>query len=254
MSLPSFSLEGRAAIVTGGSRGIGKALALTFAEAGADVVVSSRNLDGSLEAVAEEIRGLGRRSLAVKADTTKKADVDNLVQATLNEFAAIDIMVNNAGQLLVVPFTDQSEEDWDRIMDANVKGYFLCSQAVAKIMIDQKKGNIINISSVKGIEAGRDRACYCTSKAGIIMLTKVLALELAKHNIRVNSIAPGWIKTKINEHIWRDPASRKKIEAGIPLGYLAEPSDLVGTALFLASDASNYITGQTIVVDGGFIL
>lgn len=254
MSLPSFSLEGRVAVVTGGSRGIGNAIALAFAEAGADVVVSSRNLDGGLEAAAEEIRGFGRRSLAVTADTTKKADIDNLVQTTLNEFGAIDILVNNAGLLLTVPFIDQSEEDWDRVLDTNVKGYFLCSQAAAKIMIDQKKGNIINISSVRGIEAGHDRACYCTSKAGVIMLTRVTALELAKYNIRVNSVAPGWVKTKINEHMWRDPDSRKKIEAGIPLGHMAELSDLVGTALFLASDASSYITGQTIVVDGGFIL
>lgn len=254
MSLPSLSLDRMVAIVTGGSRGIGKAIALAFAEAGSDVVVSSRNLDGNLETTAEEIQRLGRRSLAVTTDNTKKADIDNLVQTTLNEFGSIDILVNNAGQLLTVPFMDQNEEDWDRLMDTNVKGYFLCSQAVAKIMINQKGGNIINISSMKGIEAGQDRACYCTSKAGIIMLTRVMALELAKHNIRVNSLAPGWIKTKLNEHIWCDPESRKKIEAGIPLGYLAEPSDLIGTALFLASDASKYITGQTIVVDGGFIL
>ena len=253
MSLPSFSLEGKVAIVTGGSKGIGREIGLVFAEAGADVVVSSRGLDSSLEDVAEEIRTLGRRSLAVPADIRKKSDVERLVQRTVDEFGVIDILVNNAGVLLVAPFVDHSEEDWDRIMDTNLKGYYLCSQAVVKKMMEQKKGNIINMASIRSIGASRERVGYCVSKAGVVMLTRVMALEFASYNIRVNGIAPGWIKTKLNERLWGDPNTRQQIEKEIPLGYLAEPSVIAGTALFLAADISSYITGHTIVVDGGLL-
>jgi len=138
-------------------------------------------------------------------------------------------------------------------MDTNLKGIYLCSQAVGRKMMEQQHGNIINIASMRGIGAGQDRAAYCTSKAGVIMLTRVMALEFARFNIRVNAIAPGWIKTKLNEFLWSNPNTRRQIEAEIPLNYLAEPRDLMGTALFLASEASQYITGQTIVVDGGFL-
>lgn len=253
MSLPSFSLAGKVAVITGGSRGIGKEIALSFAEAGADVVVCSRKLGSGLEAVAEEIQRLGRRSLAVIADVSKKATVDAMVQRTIDEFGAIDILVNNAGLLVVKPFVEHSEEDWDNVIDINLKGCYLCSQAVGKRMINQKKGNIINIASTRGIKASRERVSYCTAKAGIAMLTRVMALEFASYSIRVNGIAPGWIKTKLNEHLWSDPKSRKQIEATIPLGYLAEPSAITGTALFLASDISSYITGHTVVVDGGYL-
>jgi NAD(P)-dependent dehydrogenase (short-subunit alcohol dehydrogenase family) len=254
MGLPSFSLEGKVAIVTGGSKGIGREIALAFAEAVADVVVCSRALDGQLEAVAEEIRGLGRRSLAIPTDITQKASIDNMVQRTIDEFGAIDILVNNAGLLVVTPFLEHSEETWDQVIDTNLKGYFLCSQAVAKKMIDRKKGNIINMSSIRGLRAGRDRVAYCVSKAGVIMMTQVMALELAQYHIRVNAIAPGWIKTQLNEHLWRDPGNRKKIEATVPLGHLAEPDSIAGAALFLASDVSSYITGHTLAVDGGFTI
>ena len=254
MGLPSFSLEGKVAIVTGGSKGIGREIALAFAEAGADVVVCSRALDGQLEAVAEEIKKLGRRSLAIPTDITQKASIDNMVQRTADEFGAIDILVNNAGLLVVTPFLEHSEETWDQVIDTNLKGYFLCSQAVAKKMIDRKKGNIINMSSIRGLRAGRDRVAYCVSKAGVIMMTQVMALELAQYHIRVNAIAPGWIKTQLNEHLWRDPGNRKKIEATVPLGHLAEPDTIAGAALFLASDVSSYITGHTLAVDGGFTI
>jgi len=253
MSLPDFSLEGRVAIVTGGSKGIGREIALAFAEAGADVVVCSRALDSSLGNVAEEIRGLGRRSLAVRVDVTQKADVDNLVQKTMDEFGTIDILVNNAGVLVVIPFMEHEEKDWDWVVDTNLKGYYLCAQAVGKVMIEQKKGNIINMASMRAFRGSQGRVSYCVSKAGVVMLTRVMALEFAKYNVRVNGIAPGWIKTKINEQLWSDPDNRKQIEATIPLGYLAEPSALSGAALFLASDASSYVTGHTIVVDGGYL-
>ena len=253
MSLPNFSLAGKVAIVTGGSKGIGREIALVFAEAGADVVVSSRGLDSSLENVAEEIRTLGRRSLAVPADIRKKSDVERLVQMTLDEFGVIDILVNNAGILLVAPFVDHSEEDWDRIMDTNLKGYYLCSQAVVKRMMAQKQGNIINMASIRSIGASRGRVGYCVSKAGVVMLTRVMALEFASSNIRVNAIAPGWIKTQLNKHLWEKPDIIKQIKREVPLGYMAEPSVVAATALFLASDASSYITGHTLVVDGGLL-
>jgi NAD(P)-dependent dehydrogenase (short-subunit alcohol dehydrogenase family) len=253
MSLPNFSLKDKVAIITGSSKGIGREMALVFAEAGADVVISSRGLDSSLEEVAEAIRKLGRNPVVVAADVRQKPDVEKLVQTAVDEFGVIDILVNNAGVLFTAPFIEHSEEDWDRVMDTNLKGIYLCSQAVGRKMIAQKHGNIINIASMRGIAAGQDRSAYCASKAGVIMLTRVMALELARFNIRVNAIAPGWIKTKLNKFLWSDPNTRHQIEAEIPLGYLAEPRDLMGAALFLASEASQYITGQTVVVDGGLL-
>jgi len=250
MSKPNFSLEGRVAIVTGGSRGIGKAIALTFAEAGADVVICSRGRDGSLDDVAEEIRGLGRRSLAVPTDISRKADIDNMVQRVVDEFGGIDILVNNAAIIILAPLVEHSEEDWDRIIDTNLKGYYLCSQAVGRRMVGQKKGNMINIAGAAAITAVQGIGSYCIAKAGVAMLSKVLALELASYNIRVNAIAPGWVKTKFTEP-WSDPKTVKQIEAEIPLGRWAMPDDIASVALFLASDASSYITGHTIVADGG---
>ena len=250
MSKSKFSLEGKVAIVTGGSRGMGKAIALTFAEAGADVVVCSRGRDSSLDDVAEEIRGLGRRSLAVPTDISRKADIDNMVQRVIDEFGGIDILVNNAAIIILAPLVEHSEEDWDRIIDTNLKGYYLCSQAVGRRMVDQKKGNIINMAGVAAITAAQGIGSYCIAKAGVAMLSKVLALELASYNIRVNAIAPGWVKTKFTEP-WSDPKTVKQIEAEIPLGRWAVPDEIASVALFLASDASSYITGHTVVVDGG---
>lgn len=251
MSVPDLSLAGKVAIVTGGSRGIGKAIALTFAEAGADVVVCSRDLDGKLGPAAEEIRGLGRRSLAVVADITQKAAVDNLVQRTMGEFGTIDILVNNAGTVIRASVLEHSEEDWDKVMDTNIKGYYLCSRAVAKIMMDQKRGNIISTASMRGIVAAPGRVSYSVSKAGVIMLTRVLALEFASYNIRVNAIAPGWIRTELTEPLYRDPKAREEVSATIPMGRWATPDEMANVALFLASDISSYVTGHTLVADGG---
>ena len=255
MSIPDFSLKGKVAIVTGAKRGIGKAIALGFAEAGADVVVCTCVVEGGeLEAVADEIRRLGRRSLAIQADIRCKADVENLVQKAMGEFGVIDILVNNAGTIFRGSLLEHSEEDWDRVIDTDLKGYFFCAQAVGKRMIEQKRGNIINISSIRAVRAAPERGVYCIAKAGDVMLTKVLALELAKYNIRVNSLAPGWVKTKMTEVFQKDPEALKQVEAEILLGRMAEPGEMVGAALFLASDASSYVTGQTIFVDGGLLL
>jgi len=253
MSIPSFSLEGKAAIITGGKQGIGRAIALAFAEAGADVAVCGRVIeDGKLQAVADEIRGLGRRSLTVQADISRKADVDNLVQRVMDEFGGIDILVNNAGKIIVKSLLDTPEDEWDEIIDINLKGYYLCSQAAGRIMLERKTGTIINMGSRIGMKALKNRAAYCIAKAGVLMLTRVLALELASYNIRVNAIAPGIVKTEMTKYLWSGQETLKQSESAIPLGgRLAEPADMVGAALFLASEASSYITGDTILVDGG---
>ena len=252
MGIPGFSLEGKVAIVTGGRRGIGRAIALAFAQAGADIVVCDRVVeDGEIEAVAEEIRRLGRRSLAVQADITQKSDVDNLVQRVVDEFSAVDILVNSAAMNIRAPLLELREDGWDRIINTDLKGYYLCSQVVGKRMVDQKRGNIINMASTAAMKAAPEMGAYCIAKAGVVMLTRVLALELAKYNIRVNAIAPSIVKTKFSQPLWSDPDTLKQIEAEIPLGRLAEIGDIIGSALFLASDASSYITGHTIIVDGG---
>ena len=252
MSIPSFSLEGRVAVVTGGRRGMGKAIALAFAEAGADVAVCDLVIeDGQLQAMAEEIQRLGRRSLAIQADIARKADVDNLVQRVVNDFGFIDILVNNAAISFRVPLLELDEDQWDKDIDVNLKGYYLCSQAVAKKMVERKKGNIISIASQLAFKSWPNYGAYCISKAGVVMLTRQLARDLAGYNIRVNAIAPSSVKTEFTEIKWRDPEALKEYEARVPLGYLAEPSDIVGPALFLASDASRYITGHALLVDGG---
>jgi len=250
-SLP-LPLPGKVAVVTGGRRGIGKAIALALAEAGADIALCDRIIDdGELNAVAEEVERLGRRSLAVKADITQKTEVDNFVQKAVDEFGAIDILVNNAATNIRAPLLELQEDGWDRVIDTDLKGYYLCSQAVGKIMAERKRGNIINIASVAAMKAAPEMGAYCIAKAGVVMLTRVLALELAQYNIRVNAIAPYIVKTKFSQPLWSEPEALKQIESEIPLGRLAEPRDIVGSVLFLASDASSYITGQTIIVDGG---
>ncbi len=251
MTIPSISLAGKVAVVTGSSRGIGKGIALMFAEAGADVVVCSRDTDGRLEPTAEEIRKLGRRSLAIKTDVTQEAELENLVRKAKDEFGAIDILVNNAAAAVRAPVMEQSEEDWDKVVDTNLKSYFLCSRAVGRVMIEQKRGNIINISSARGIKGAPGRVGYSVAKAGVIMLTRVLALEFVQYNIRVNAIAPGWIMTELTAPQWKNPKIRKEIDATIPMGRWASADEMASVALFLASDMSGYVTGQTLAADGG---
>ena len=252
MGSPSFSLLGKVAIITGGRRGIGKAIALALAEAGADIALCDRVIDDSeLNSVADEVKRLGRRSLAVQADISNKADIDNLVQKVTSEFNSIDILVNSAAMNIRAPLLELREDGWDKVINTDLKGYYLCSQAVGKTMADQKRGNIINITSTAALKADTGMGAYCIAKAGVVMLTRVLALELAQYNIRVNAIAPYLVKTKFSQPLWGEPETLRQLEAEIPLGRLAEPSDITGSVLFLASDASAYITGQTIIVDGG---
>lgn len=252
MPVPSFSLEGQVAIVTGGGTGIGRSIALEFAKAGADVVVASRRLS-VLEKVSEEVTILGKRSLAIQTDISRKADVDNLAQKVMDEFGVIDILVNNAAVLGKFSLLEAPEDEWDRVIDTNLKGYYLCCQAVGKRMVERKRGNIINIASTAAFEGG---GSYNISKAGVVNFTRGIARELGRYNIRVNAIAPGWVITDMAKYIMREDPERlrREAEATIPLGRMAEPSDIASVALFLASDASSLITGQTIVVDGGLKL
>ncbi len=254
MSQRLFSLKGKVALITGGSRGIGRAIALTFAEAGGDVVVSSRNRrPPELEKVAEEIRAKGGRALAIPAHVGKKEDVQNLVQKTLREFGRIDILVNNAGANPVLSsMVDLEEAAFEKVMEVNLKGALLMSQAVAKEMIKQGGGRIINISSISGLRARADgTGAYCISKAGVNMLTQVMARELAEHNILVNAIAPGSIKTEMSRVNWIDPERRAQRIREIELKRFGEPEEVGGLALFLASEASSFVTGEIIRVDGG---
>ena len=254
MSVLNLSLAGEVAIITGGRRGIGKAIALAFAQAGADVAVCDIVTDdGQLMSVAEKIHKMGRRSLAIQADTSKRSDVEKMVERVFQEFGTIDILLNNAGTAVPGPLLELPDEAWDRVMNVNLKGYYLCAQTVGRRMVERKKGAIICIASQFAFKAAPGMGVYCVSKAGVVMLARVLARELGSDGIRVNAIAPGLVKTDLSRNDWMNPDIRTQREAATPLGRLAETGDLVGTALFLASDASAYVTGHTIVVDGGEI-
>lgn len=252
MYAPNFSLAGKVALVTGARRGIGKAVALAFAEAGADVAICDLVVeDGQLEAAAKEIQQRGRRSLAVQADVTLQADVVNLVKKVEDEIGVIDILFNNVGISGGPPLMKQSEEQWDRVIDTDLKSCYLCCKAVLKGMVERRKGNIISVASAAGIRGFSERNAYNIAKAGVIMLTKVLARDLGKYNIRVNAIAPTMVKTEMIRELLEDPQASAAEARRTPLGRLAEVSDMVGPAIFLASDAASYITGHTLVVDGG---
>ena len=245
-----FSLEGRVALVTGGSRGIGRSSALGLARAGADVVVASRKLS-DLEKVSEEIRGMGRKSLAVAAHVAKMDQIKDLVSKVKDEFGKIDILVNNAATNPVMDHAlDIEERAWDTIMNLNLKGLFFLSQAVARVMKEKGGGKIINVTSIEGITPGI-LPVYSISKAGVIMATKVMAREWTKYNIRVNAIAPGLTKTSFSEALWNNPEILKDAMSITPMGRIAEPEEMVGAVIYLASDTSSYTTGQIIAIDGG---
>ena len=250
-----FSLEGKVALVTGGSRGIGQATALAFAEAGADVAVTSRKLP-DLELVAEEIRGLGRKSIAVATHVGRMDQIQNLVDTVVAEFGRIDVLVNNAGTSVVwMPALELEERAWDSIMNLNLKGLFFLSQAVARVMKEHGGGSIINISSVDGLKPEVNNSAYNISKAGVVMATRTMAREWAQYNIRVNCIAPGFVHTRLMDSRWEvDPENRAVIDSKILLEGVAQPDVLVGAMLYLASEASAYQTGQTVAVDGGYML
>ncbi len=252
--MKSNCLKGKNAIITGGRRGIGKAIALALAGAGADLAICDIVVDdGNLNKTAEQIKQLGSQCLALQADISRRADVETMVRAAVDAFGAIDILVNCAGvwipgQTLI----ECSEDDWDRVINTNLKGCYLCCQSVGKVMATQKSGSIVNISSQVGLTPGAGEGAYPVSKAGIIMLTRQLALELARFSIRVNALAPGIVKTDFNAPFWKDPEKEKEASAMVPLNRLAEPEDVAEAALFLASDSSGYITGEVLAINGGW--
>jgi len=251
MKYPSFELEDKIAIVTGGNKGIGKGISLCLANTGAHVAVTGRTPE-ELEQVSSEIEKMGRKSLPIVMDVTQKQSVNSMVQQTLKKFGRIDILVNNAGISEVLPAEEHTEEIWDSIIDTNLKGVFLCAQSVGKVMIGQKSGNIINISSQAGVVGLLNHAAYCASKGGVNLLTKVLALEWAKYNIRVNAVAPTVIRTPMIDKVFADPEVRAELTKKIPLGTFGEVEDVAGAVIFLASEASRMITGHLLLVDGGW--
>jgi len=251
MGFEMFNLEGKVAIVTGGSRGFGKAMALGLAEAGADVVVASRT-QADLDRVAEEIRSKGRRSLAIATDTTDMDSVKNLAAKTIEAFNKIDILVNNAGQGQNLPFLNIPEEVWDQIINVNLKGYFLCTQVIGGYMFKAKSGRVINISSAMGSYPLPFLAHYAASKGGINAMTKSLAQEWATRGITVNAIAPSYFATDINKHAMEDEAISKLIMSKTPVNRWGQVEELVGLVIYLASDASSYMTGVILPLDGGW--
>jgi NAD(P)-dependent dehydrogenase (short-subunit alcohol dehydrogenase family) len=245
-----FSLTNKVAIVTGAGRGLGKALALGLAQAGADVVVAARTAT-EIEVTAAEIRALGRRALSVPTDVRASDQVAAMVKRTLEEFNRIDVLVNNVGASFVLPALKLSEGGWDALLRENLKTCFLCSKAVAEVMIEQKKGSIINISSAEGLRAAPTNPAYGAAKAGVISLTQSLAKEWAPYHVRVNTIVPGFIATPALPLALQEYPHLRDMLERVPLGRAGKPEDFVGAVIYLASDASDYVTGAMIVIDGG---
>jgi 2-deoxy-D-gluconate 3-dehydrogenase len=246
----NFNLSGKAAIVTGGGRGIGRAIALGLAGAGVSVVLTSRT-QKEIEAVAEEVSKIGGRARAVVTDLTINEQLENLVDVTVKEFGRIDILVNNAARSFLRSLLDLREDGWDKVFNTNVKAVWLLSRAVARKMIEQKGGRIINITTVGAEKAELGMAAYGCSKAALKMLTRCMAREWAQYGINVNAVGPGLTRTDFSKPIWSNPEVAKHVASMIPKGRLAEAEEIVGAVLFLASDAANFITGHTIYVDGG---
>jgi NAD(P)-dependent dehydrogenase (short-subunit alcohol dehydrogenase family) len=247
-----FDLHGKVAIVTGGGKGIGRAIALGLAAAGASVAICSRT-QADIENVAGEIRKAGGKALPLVTDLTVNEQLENLVNSTVKEWGKIDILVNNAARSFLRSLLDLREDGWDKVFDTNVKAAWLLSRLCARKMIEQKYGRIVNITTVGAEKAELGMAAYGCSKAALKMLTRCMAREWAQYGINVNAVGPSLTKTDFSKPIWSVPDLAKHVATMIPKGRLAEVEDMVGSVLFLVSDASEYITGQTIYVDGGVL-
>jgi NAD(P)-dependent dehydrogenase (short-subunit alcohol dehydrogenase family) len=246
-----MKLKGKTAIVTGSQRGIGEAIAIELAKEGANIVVSDINLV-NCQKVAKNIEKLGVKAIGVKCDVTKRASVNAMIKKTMSVFKRVDILVNNAGVVVQKPFVDFTDKDWDFTFDVNMKGVFYCSQAVAKHMITQKSGKIINIASIAGLVGFANSSAYCATKGGVVNFTRELSLELAPVGINVNCIAPGVILTDMTKDILKQKSMKDYLLSNIPMGKIGEPKDIARPVVFLASDDAKYISGETITVDGGW--
>jgi len=265
-----YTIEGKVAIVTGAARGIGKAIALTLAEAGADITVVDLATN-QLERVAEEVHKLGRKALGITANVTQEGEVKGVVEQTISQFGRIDILCNNAGIIINKPVTFMPEmqmpawlglpdgkvaesltlEEWHRVIDTNLTSAFLFAQAIGPFMMKQRKGKVINISSTSAYKGTPYYSAYCVSKAGLSSFTRCLASEWAQFNININAVAPGTVNTEMTTPSLANLERKKLYLDAIPLGRLAEPQEVALLVLFLASDAADYVTGQTFVIDGG---
>jgi 3-oxoacyl-[acyl-carrier protein] reductase len=249
-----MKLDGKVAVVTGASRGIGRAIAETFAREGADIVVNYVKSADDAREVVKIIKAMGRRAIAVKADVSRRTEAEKMFDKALEVFGRVDILVNNAGIGTGGTTLDTSEEDWDRVIAVNLKGPFNCIQIAAKTMVAQKSGKIINISSISGLGgAPVGELTYCCAKAALIAMTTVSAQDLGPHGINVNSVAPGWTRTDMTTRATKEKTEElQRLKAGMAaMRRIGEPQDIANATLFLASEESNFITGQVIVADGG---
>ena len=246
-----LNLKDKIAIVTGASSGIGKATAFSLAKSGANVVLAARRVE-KLETIAQEIEKLGQKALPLKVDVTEHNDIQKMVDETLKQWGKIDILVNNAGVLEFKNFLEIDTTHWEKILNTNLRGYLWTAQAVAHKMVAEKKGKIVNIASIAGLAAFPQITAYNISKAAVIMLTKSMALELGPAGINVNAIAPGIIETEMTEGMLKDPKTTQNFLSKIPLARVGKAEDIAAAVLFLASDLSNYLTGETLVIDGGW--
>lgn len=251
MGLEIFSLEGKAALVTGASRGLGRAIALGFAEAGADVAVAARTVS-DLETLAKEIEAVGRKAVVIETDVRSRDSIQAMVDKTVAELGGLHVMVNNAGgSNFMSPLVTMRPEGWDKIRVLNYDAVFHACQFGAQAMLASGGGSIINIASVAGIQGAPALSMYSGAKGGVRLFSQAIAKELATSNVRVNCIAPGWFDTPLNDWMTSDEGALREAEKMVPMDRLGTPEELVGAAVFLASDASSYVTGSTLVVDGG---
>ena len=251
MTSDLFSLAGKVAVVTGASRGIGRAIALGFADAGADLAVAART-EGDLDDLVKELESKGRKAIAVPTDVTDRSQIESLIERTVNDLGRIDILVNNAGGTrFMSPAVALRPDGWDKAINLNLNSVFHATQLAAQKMVDAGGGSIIQISSVAGIVGAQGLSFYSAAKGGVRLMSQAIAKELAGSNVRVNSIAPGWIATDLNENMHDDEDSSKFITSMIPMARWGEAEEIVGAAIYLASDASSFVTGTTLVIDGG---
>jgi NAD(P)-dependent dehydrogenase (short-subunit alcohol dehydrogenase family) len=252
MGLETFRLDGRVAIVTGGSKGLGEAMATALAEAGSRVVIISRNLDESQQVASRITATTQQETLALRVDVTRDTDVEQMVSETMSRFGRIDVLVNNAGINIRKPMLEIEGREWESVIDVNLKGPMLCSRAVGNVMVRQRAGSVINLASMMSFVSISGRSAYSTSKAGLVGMTRALALEWAQYNVRVNALCPGPFVTSMNKALLENKETQDFFVSRIPLGRFGDPRELGGAVVFLAADASSFVTGSALLVDGGW--